>query len=281
MAQPPGAAGLENSLSLWERVRVRASRGDEKITNQPQNEGPDIFGAFLRSEIVSLSHSLAPLIPHWPGDPPVEFEQWTSIAEDGYHLRRFSMSEHAGTHLSAPASFYPGGMTVDEYPADTLVKSAVVIDVREQCQANPDYALTASDVTVWESRHGSIPSGRVVLLLTGWSQRWGNPAAYLGTDANGGLHFPGFGADTAALLVNERGASGLGTDTAGVEPGADSNFAVSRLVLSQPRIVLQNLAYLDRLPPTGALLIIGLLRLTGGSGSPAAVTAFLPPASGL
>lgn len=214
-------------------------------------------------------------MPLWPGDPPTEFAPWADIGRDGYHLRRFAMSEHAGTHLTAPASFHPGGRNVDQYTAAELVKPAVVIDARPQCQANPGYALTAADVTAWESQHGPVPAGSVALLLTGWAERWNNPAAYLGTDANGGLRFPGFGPDAAALLLNQRKAAGLGSDTAGIEPGADATFAVSRLVLAQPRIVLENLANLHRLPPTGATLVIGILRLTGGSGSPAAVTAFI------
>lgn len=215
-------------------------------------------------------------MPLWPGDPPPEFTDWANIARDGYFLRRFSLSEHAGTHLTAPASFYPNGRTVDQYTPEELVKPAVVIDARQQCQANPDYALTPDDVTAWESRHGSIPADSIALLLTGWAERWPNPAAYLGADANGSLHFPGFSPDAAALLLNERGVAGLGTDTASVEPGNDITFAVSKMVLSQPRIVLENLANLHQLPPTGAVLVIGLLRLEGGSGSPVAVTAFLP-----
>ena len=215
-------------------------------------------------------------MPQWPGDPPPEFENWANVAHDGYYLRRFSMSEHAGTHLTAPASFYPNGRTADEYPAEELVKPAVVIDARRQCRANPDYALTPDDVTAWESRHGPVPPDSIALLLTGWAECWNNPTRYLGTDANGGLHFPGFGPDAAALLVNQRGAAGLGIDTAGVEPGIDDRFTVSELVLSQPRIVLENLANLHQLPPYGAVMVIGLLRLAGGSGSPAAVMAFLP-----
>ena len=252
--------------------------GDESIKSQSQarNKGPDLAGAFLHSRIVDLSHPLSTQMPLWPGDPPPEFTDWASTARDGYYLRRFSLSEHAGTHLIAPASFYPDGITVDQYAPEELVKPAVVIDARQQCQANPDYALTPGDVTAWESRHGPVPADSIALLLTGWAERWPNPAAYLGTDADGNLHFPGFGPDAAALLLNQRNAAGLGTDTAGVEPGADSTFAVSKLILAQPHIILENLANLHQLPPTGAVLVIGLLRLEGGSGSPAAVTAFLP-----
>ena len=249
--------------------------GDESIEPQARNDGPDIVGAFLHSRIVDLSHPLSAQMPLWPGDPPPEFTDWASIAPDGYYLRRFALSEHAGTHLTAPASFYPDGRTVDQYAPKELVKPAVVIDIRQHSQANPDYALTPDDVAAWESRYGPVPANSIALLLTGWAERWNNPAAYLGTDPVGVLHFPGFGSGAAALLLNERGVAGFGTDTAGVEPGADATFSVSRLALSQPRIILENLANLHQLPPTGALIVIGLLRLEDGSGSPAAVTALV------
>ena len=251
--------------------------GNEKSVGYGQASGLDVFEATSRSRTLNLSHSISPRMPHWPGDPSTEFEDCAHTRRDGYYLRRFSMSEHGGTHLVAPASFHPDGRTAEEYPAEELVRPAVVIDVRPQCRADPDYALTVGDLANWESRHPPIPANSIALLLTGWAERWSNPQEYLGIDENGGLHFPGFSPDAASLLVNEHKAAGLGTDTAGVEPGADGGFAVSRLVLAQPRIVLENLANLHQLPPMGAVLVIGLLRLASGSGSPAAVTALLPP----
>ena len=247
-----------------------------KITNQPAQEGPEELGAFRHLRIVSLSHPVSPRMPHWPGDPPVEFDYWSVVERDCYFLRRFSMGEHGGTHLTAPASYHPNGRTVDEYPPTELVRSAVVIDVCAQCQSDRDYALTAGDLLAWESRHGQVPPNSLTLLNTGWAGRWNDPAAYLGNGADGGLHFPGFSLEAATLLVNDRGAGGLGTDTPGLEPGSDAGLSASRLVLSRPRIVLENLANLDQLPPIGAIVIIGVLKLTGGSGSPAAITAFLP-----
>ena len=77
-------------------------------------------------------------------------------------------------------------------------------------------------------------------------------------------------------MLEGRNVAGLGTDSAGAEPGADTQFSVSRLALENRLIVLENLTNLDLLPATGALLIIGLLRLDGGSGGPAAVTALVP-----
>ena len=215
-------------------------------------------------------------MPVWPGDPVPHFEEWADIAGDGYFLRRFSLSEHAGTHLTAPATFYPDGRTVDEYRPEELLKPAAVIDVRDSCEGNADYSLTVDDLLAWESIYGPFPEGSIALLFSGWSRKWHSPSAYLGTGEDGQLHFPGFGVDVASILIEDRRAAGLGTDTAGLEPGMDDSFSVSRLLLAQPRIALENLANLEQLPPTGSTILIGVLRLVGGSGSPAAVTALLP-----
>lgn len=242
----------------------------------PECKGLDLIGALGRFSMVSLSHPVSPEMPHWPGDPRMEFEVWSEPSKDGYFLRRFAMGEHSGTHLTAPASYFANGRTVDLYTPGELVRPAVVLDVRDRCRRDPDYALTLDDVLAWEGLNGGIQPGDLVLLNTGWPERWHDPEAYLGADPCGGLHFPGFGYEAASCLVNERDVGGLGTDTAGIEPGTDSDLSVSKLVLAEPRIALENLVNLDRLPATGAVVVIGVLRLVGGSGSPAAVTAFIP-----
>ncbi len=198
------------------------------------------------------------------------------IHRDGYFLRRFSMGEHSGTHLSAPSGFLSGAPGQEGYSPDDLVRQAVVIDVSTQSAINRDYTLTMNDVLDWESDHGPVPQGSLVLLHTGWQTKWSNPPDYLGGATSDQLHFPGFGLDSAEVLLQGRGVAGLGIDTAGAEPGVDTGFAVSRLALESRLIVLENLKNLDLLPATGALVVIGLLRLEGGSGGPASVTALVP-----
>ena len=251
----------------------RISRPEAGIAAAPQT---------LRySRIVSLSQPLHPAMPQWPGDPPLEWQTVADWETEGYFLRRFTMGEHSGTHANAPAAFHPGGVGIDAYPPESLIAPAVVIEVRAAAAANPDYTLTLADLRAWERRQGIIPAGSVVLLFTGWADKWDDPAAYLGLTADpgmesDGLHFPGFGLEAAQWLLRERDIAGLGIDTAGVDSGQDSGFAVNRLLLEKPRLVLENLGNLQRLPPFGATLMVGVLPLTGGSGSPAAVLAFLP-----
>ena len=246
------------------------------MATQPQNDGPAFGGSISFSKVVDLSWPVHPGIPQWPGDPVVEFETVADIEEDGYFLRRFSMGEHSGTHLSAPSSLQTGVPGHESFSPQDLVRPAIVIDIAALAEADRDYALTMNDVLDWESDHGPVPQGCVALLRTGWQARWNSPHDYLGGTSADQLHFPGFGLDAVRLLLEGRGAAGIGTDTAGAEPGADTGFSVSRLALANRLIVLENLTNLDLLPFTGALLVIGLLRLEGGSGGPASVTALVP-----
>ena len=154
---------------------------------------------------------------------------------------------------------------------------AVVIDISRPAVANPDYALTTEDIARWERRYGIIPAASLVLLHTGWQRYWNDSPRYINADAAGLMHTPGFGPDAARRLLDARRAAGLGADTPGIDPGADTDLSISRMTLSQPhRIVLECLNNLHDLPPTGATIIIGRLPLVGGSGSPASPLALIP-----
>jgi kynurenine formamidase len=227
-------------------------------------------------KVIHLSHIIHPQIPRWPSDPLVEFETVAELEKDGYYLRRFSLGEHSATHMNAPNSFHLTGASIDQYPAESLIVPAVVIDICDQVVSNPDYAIALSDLIRWEQQNGQISFGSVVLLYTGWQSKWLDERAFLNPDPTGGLHFPGFGTEATQFLINERQIAGVGIDTHGVDGGIDTTLITNYLVLEQPRIVLENLTNLDQLPPVGTILVIGILRLLGGSGSPAAVLALVP-----
>ncbi|GET43079.1 cyclase family protein [Microseira wollei] len=278
-AQPGSELTLEAEPPYY---RSQAQPGSELTPSQAQpgyegREGLPTAGekSITYSKVIDLSHIIDPDIPQWPGDPKVEFETIAEIAKDGYYLRRFSLGEHSATHMNAPNSFHASGVGIDAYSAESLIVPAVVIDIRAKTMVDSDYELAIADILSWEQQYGQIPAGIVVLLYTGWQQKWSDSQAFLNQDADGNLHFPGFSSEATQFLLRARQIAGVGIDTHGVDAGLNATFATNRLVLEKPRIVLENLTNLDQLPPKGTTLVIGVLRLKGGSGSAAAVLAFV------
>ena len=91
---------------------------------------------------------------------------------------------------------------------------------------------------------------------------------------------PGPDVNASRWLAQERPISGFGTETVGIDAGAaggfDPPFPLHNLLLGAGRLGLTQLANLDRLPITGALIVVSPLKLVGGTGSPSRVFAFVP-----
>lgn len=236
----------------------------------------ELHRAIDAGQVVDLTHELHAEIPVWPGDPPfqktpVRGEQVTP-GEPGH---RYTMSEGIGTHADAPAHVVPGGRTLDQLPANDLILPAVVIDVTDEAAGNADYRLTRERVRAWEKNHGRIPANALVILATGWHAKFDSQDAYANADADGTLHFPGFGAGAAKLLL-DRGIRAVATDTLSIDAGAADGLPVHELLLGEGVWALENLANLDRLPPRGATVIAAVLPVRGGTQAQARVVALLP-----
>ena len=76
-----------------------------------------------------------------------------------------STPEHHGTHLDAPIHSAAGLPSVDQLAASDLFGPEAVVDVSTESAADPDYRMTRQDLLDWESEHGAIPEGAVVLIL--------------------------------------------------------------------------------------------------------------------
>jgi kynurenine formamidase len=226
--------------------------------------------------MVDIGHALGPDNPAWPGDEhPFEATLNASIEMDGYFTRKFSSLEHFGTHLDAPAHFIAGGWTVDQIPAERMFGPAVVLDVREEGRGDADYRLAPEKIMQWEARHGGFAAGSIVVLRTGWAERWGDAARYRNADAQGTMHFPGYSVEAVKVLI-ERGVVGLTIDDLSVDYGASKDYAVHQLSHGAGLYHVENLADVSALPEAGAYLLVAPIKLEGGSGGPARVFAFLP-----
>jgi len=243
---------------------------------------PDAAALLASMEVVDLTYAFDDSTLYWPTSPtsfalePLAHGQ----TEGGFFYASNSLCtpEHGGTHLDAPIHFSENGWTSDQIPVDRLIGPGVVIDVSAQADADADYRLTAADVEAWEAEHGAVPEGAIVLLRTGWGERWPDRKSYLGDDTPGdasNLHFPSYGQDAAELLVGQRKVAVLGVDTASIDYGPSTDFIVHRIANGANVPGLENVAHLDRLPPTGALIVALPMKIAGGSGGPLRAVALL------
>ena len=219
-----------------------------------------------KTRVLDLSYAINEKLVPWPGD-----EKWfeakvnATVEKNGYFTRSFWMLEHYGTHLDAPIHFPPGRASVEQIPAKQFFGPAVVLDIREESAKDADYEAPASRVEEWEKKHGRILEGSIVLLRTGWAARWPDAGRYRNQDAQGKMHFPGFSAEAAKLLI-ARKVSGIGCDTMSTDRGASEDFAVHHVVLGAGLYQLENLTDLSGLPEAGAFLVVAPIKLEGGSG---------------
>jgi kynurenine formamidase len=251
------------------------------VPGHPAARAPEIHP----SRLVDLTHPFNAETVYWPTSPGgFQLHRLSHGPTPGgwfYAANAFCAPEHGGTHLDAPIHFAEGGLTADRIPLENLVAPAVVLDVTAQGSRDPDYRLTPGDVAGFEREHGRIPPGTIVLLRTGWSARWPDRKRYLGDDTPGDasrLHFPSFGEEAARLLVEDRRAAALGADVASIDHGQSKEFGVHRIAAARGVPGLENLANLDRLPATGALVLALPMKIEGGTGGPVRVVAILPEA---
>lgn len=274
------------ALSPWilaAAVACRAHVATQDSAPVPAAPEEQLSMLLSQADLVDLSHAYDASTLYWPTSPSA-FELDTlaegpSPAGFTYNANAFCTPEHGGTHLDAPLHFAAGAQATDEVPLQTLVAPAVVIDVSAHAEANPDYRLTPDDVVAWETEHGRVPDGAMVLLHTGWAQRWPDRLAYFGDDTPGdasNLHFPSFGAAAVELLLEERGAGLLGLDTPSIDYGPSDHFPVHQAAGHANVPGLENLTNLDQLPATGAWVMALPMKIAGGSGGPARVVALVP-----
>lgn len=253
------------------------------------DEASDLWGAydrvFARARYVSLSHVLEPSTPVWygfdangttfgparSGDPSVKpvGEPFT-YDSDGFEGTEYVLrTDQYGTQLDPPAHWNPDFPAIDELPDAIALRKLVVISIAEQVKSNVGYALTVDDVRTWESRHGRVPAGSVVMVRSDWHKRWREP------DFATQNPFPGVSLDALKFLHLERGIlfhghEPLDTDTTPTLEGES-------WLMNNGYLQAEGVANLDLVPETGALVTVGYPRFRGGTGGLASYVAICPP----
>ena len=239
---------------------------------------------------VDLTHTFDENSLYWPAAVGTteegSFDMEVIYADDtdnGYYYasNQFCTPEHGGTHIDSPIHFARDRYTTEQLQLDKMNGPGIVIDITQQTSKDSDYLLSLEDVNAFEEKYGTIPSGSIVMLRTGWGNYYGNRTKYFGfvdglpKDANN-LHFPSYGTDAARLLVEDRDVNVLGIDAPSIDHGPSQSFLVHQLVFDQNIPALENVANLDQLPAVGSWIISMPMKIGSGSGGPARIAALLP-----
>lgn len=194
----------------------------------------------------------------------------------------FTCGEHVGSHFDAPTHWVTGkdGISVDQIPAADFVGEAVVIDLTEESQKNPDRLLEVADILEFEKKYGKIPARSWVIMRTGWARYAQNAEKFFNVGPDGMPHTPGPSTEAVQFLAKERDVMGFCTETVGTDAGIAATFnppfPCHNIMQGAGKYGLTQLNNLDRLPARGAVLIALPLKITGGSGSPVRPIAIVP-----
>jgi kynurenine formamidase len=202
---------------------------------------------------VPLWQELSPTNPLFPGDPPFSYDIFTTIQEPGYLLERItSLGTHTGTHISAPAHFVPGAPALSQLDESWTLMPLVVLDVRARVAADGgDFQVDLPDLRRFEQRHGPIPAGGCVLLLTGFATHY-TPATGPGRTDDYFDPAPGFTQTAVAWLFQARAIKAVGSDTFGPDATSDTNFTATSTTLQHGGITVENVGPgLARMRPFG------------------------------
>lgn len=271
------------AVLLWNRTSHAPEPGSAPMIDpgKPEPAKTDLT-KLDETKVIDLTYAFDEKTIYWPTAKPFEWqkESWGQSAGGyWYTAARYAASEHGGTHLDSPIHFGQGKAAMDEIPLSHLISPAMVIDISAACAKDADYRLTLADVTAWETQHGPIPDGSLVLVHTGWGKFWPDKKKYLGTDVPGdtaNLHFPGISREAAEFLARQRKLDGIGIDTASMDYGPSKDFIAHQVLNGANIYGLENVANLERLPAKGATVIALPMKIKGGTGGPARIIALLP-----
>jgi kynurenine formamidase len=209
--------------------------------------------------IVDLTHPLSDDMPVYPGLARPSFAPIARVESDGYAMSRYELLNHIGTHVDAPSHLVAGGDTLDEIALERLICDAFTIDV----SARAPGPLPRAEL---EPHLAAIRPGDLVLLNSGNAANYGSEAYWTGWS------YPD--PDASRALI-ERGISGIGFDGPSADPVDTTDYGLHRIWLGAGRLILENLANLDRLPQR-APVVIAPMKVSAANGAPVRAFALLP-----
>ena len=236
----------------------------------------EAYRIIASKQFVDLTHSFSPLTPVWKGFGPATFSAGAdpatgrpyTIEKDGFRVYFYSMVGQYGTHVDPPAHFDPNGTTMDQLPLKQMILPLVVFDMTPMLKTDPNHALSVDDIKAWEHKHGRVPAGSFAALRTDMYKDWdANPERFKRDP------FPAWSLDAIRFLYEQRGIVANGHESMDT---ATDDLKSEAWVLKHGHWQIEVMANLDKVPATGALIVVTWPKVAHGLGFPARAFAILP-----
>lgn len=193
----------------------------------------------------------------YPGDPRPLLQVHSTIERDGFNLLHVSMGSQSGTHVDAPYHFDADAPRIDEVPLERFVGTAVVVDATG---AGPRGPISWEHVEPVADRLGEAT---VVLLHTGWAERYGEPSYF---------ENPFLDADACRRML-DLGVRTFCIDAINLDETPDDEhpgegFPVHHLIAEAHGVIGENFRNLGTVDWTDPLVMLFPLALEGADGAP-------------
>jgi kynurenine formamidase len=228
-------------------------------------------------EFVDLTHSFGPTSPVWSGfgqatlsaaADPKSHRPYT-IEKDGFRSTFYSLVGQYGTHVDPPAHFNPDGLTMDQIPLKHMILPLIVFDMTPMLKTDENHALSVDDIKAWETTHGPVPAGAFAALRTDLYKDWdSNPQRFKRAP------FPAWSLAAIKFLFDERKVTAIGHEA--LDTDTSESMESETWLLKQNHFQIEVMANLDKVPATGAVIVVTWPKVENGLGFPARAFAILP-----
>ena len=199
---------------------------------------------------------------------PKTHEPYT-IAKDGFRSTFYEMVGQYGTHVDPPAHFAETGITMDRIPLKEMILPLIVLDDTPYLAKDPNHAFSVDDLMAWERQHGPVPKGAFVALRTDMYKDWdANPERFKRSP------FPAWAFETIKFLYERRGVTATGHES--MDTDTTDKMDSETYILQHGHYQIEVMANLDKVPATGALIVVSWPKVRDGLGFPARAFAILP-----
>src|SRR5882672_10808116 len=128
----------------------------------------DFYNSVLKTaKYIDLTHAIAPGGPI--GEGFADFKVGPTLA---------GVAIPGVIGNGEPFTYEKQGAAISDIPPTVALRPLVVVNVAPKVALDPGYQATVADIKAWERRHGSVPSGSVVMIRSDWSKKWNDPKRF-------------------------------------------------------------------------------------------------------